>query len=120
MAHGRYAPQFRHHLRHHRAEVRLLALQLTERIADVDALDLRCIERAGVEGAERGVADDVGDVLSVAGPDLGEVGLVAAEDICGLAHVNGSVGGSQQASPIGLDVPCVGPARMRAAADAMG
>ena len=37
MAHGGHAPQLGHHLRHHGAQMRLLALQLAKGIAHVDA-----------------------------------------------------------------------------------
>ena len=49
--HGGHAPQLGHHLGHHRAQVRLLALQFAKGIAHVDALHLlrfdgRCLQRS--------------------------------------------------------------------------
>jgi hypothetical protein len=50
--HGGAAPQLGHHLRHHGAQVRLLALQLAKGVADVDGLDGVGIEAAGFQRAE--------------------------------------------------------------------
>ena len=46
MAHGGHAPQLGHHLRHHRAQVRLLPLQFAKGIAHVDASDRLSVQLA--------------------------------------------------------------------------
>ena len=87
MAHGGHAPQLGHHLRHHGAQMRLLALQLAKGIAHVDAGDRRSVQLARRQSTERGLTRDVGNILALAGPNLGEIGLVTAQHIHGFTHV---------------------------------
>ena len=86
VAHRRHAPQFGHHLSDHCAEMSLRALQLGECVADVDRVDRRRFEFAPGKRVFRRDPDHVGDVLAFARPGLGEIGLVAAEDIDRLRH----------------------------------
>ena len=85
MSHRGHAPELWHHLRHHRTQVRLLALQFAEGIADMDALHLVGPDLAGLERAQDGFARHVGEVQTFARPGAREVGLVAAEDEGGRA-----------------------------------
>ena len=85
--HGGHAPQLGHHLGHHRAQMGLLALQFTKGVADMDAGDGRGIQLAGRQGAERGLTCDVRNILALAGPDFGEIGLVTTQHIDGFMHV---------------------------------
>ncbi len=66
MAHGRHAPELGGHLRHHGAQVGLLALQLAKGIAHMDALDGRGVQAGMVQHALRGLLDHVRDVLTLA------------------------------------------------------
>lgn len=59
VAHGRNAPELGNHLRHHGAQMGLLALQLAKRIADVDAF-----YRTGVEGLRRGAPSVASRIMS--------------------------------------------------------
>ena len=61
--------------------MRLLALQLSEGIADVDALHLGGMKLSGCQGAKQALSHHVREVLPLARPDLGEVALVAAQDV---------------------------------------
>ena len=64
----------------------LLALQLAKGIAHMDALDGRGVQAGMVQHALRGLLDHVRDVLTLTCPGLGEVGLVAAQNVNGCAH----------------------------------
>ena len=86
MAHGRHTPEFGGHLRHHGAQVGLLALQFPKGIAHMDALDGRGVQSGVVQHALRGFLHHVRDVLTLAGPGLGKVGLVTAQNVNGCAH----------------------------------
>ena len=79
VAHRGHAPQRRHDLRDHRAQVRLLALQFAKGVAYVDALHLRGVELTLLQRAQCGLAHHVGDVLPLTRPDLGKVALESTQ-----------------------------------------
>ena len=64
--------------------MRLLALQFTKCIANVNAFYGRRIQRASRQRTQRGVTCHVGNILPIARPDFGKVGLKAAENIGGM------------------------------------
>ena len=73
------APQVGTHRRRHGAEVALSGEELAEGVADVDDLDVGRSGAGRLEGAVDDLADEVGDVMTLAGQVAREVRLGATE-----------------------------------------
>ena len=86
MTHRRDAIEFRHHLRDHRAEMRLIALQLGKGVADMDRLDLVDLDRGILKRGARRRLDHVRDVAAFARPHPGEIRLMTTKDKDWLSH----------------------------------
>ncbi len=79
--HRGLAEELRLHLRHHGCQVPLAAIELAERIAHVNGVDVVRVETARREGPIDGLAHHVGVVEPLTRPYAREISLVAADQM---------------------------------------